>query len=305
MIVPRHRRLVLATLRYVGWPLLALLIYDVIIVIAYKAGYLHWASLNLIPVSLLGSVISILVAFRNTTSYARWWEARTLWGAIVNNSRSWGRQVTTAMRTTPGVPTSEIHEAQKKMIYYQVAWVHALRQHLRRLEPWEEIAPFLSQDEIAELRSQKNVPVAIQQWQSRLLSSTLEKGWIDVAGWRAMDESLNDLVDAQGGAERIKNTPMPRQYDYLPQLCVQIFCILLPLSMGASMGWFTPLGSAVVGFIFLALDKIGRDLEDPFDNTVHDIPLTSISRTIEINLRQMLGETELPPQTVPVNDVLW
>lgn len=305
MIVPRHRQLVLGTLRYVGWPLLALLVYDVSIVVAYKQGYLHWAALNLIPVSLLGSVISILVAFRNTTSYARWWEARTLWGAIVNNSRSWGRQVTTAIRPPAGIQTSEFHETRQRMIYYQIAWVHALRQHLRRLEPWEEIAPFLSQAELAELRSQKNVPVAIQQWQSRLLNDALEKNWIDMTKWRAMDESLNDLVDAQGGAERIKNTPMPRQYDYIPQLCVQIFCVVLPLAMGASMGWFTPLGSALVGFIFLALDKIGRDLEDPFDNTVYDIPLTSIARTIEINLRQMLGETELPPQIVPVNNVLW
>jgi putative membrane protein len=302
MIVPRHKRLVLHTVRYVGWPLLGLLLYDILVVFVYKAGYLHWASLNQIPVSLLGSVISILVAFRNTTSYARWWEARTLWGSIVNNSRSWGRQVTTAMCRSD-IP-SEIQQTQRRMVYYQIAWVHALRQHLRRLEPWDEIAVFLSAEELAHLRSQRNVPMAIQQWQSALLRDVLDRGWIDIAQWRAMDESLNDLVDAQGGAERIKNTPMPRQYDYIPQLCVQIFCILLPLAMGATMGWFTPLGSALVGFIFLALDKIGRDLEDPFDNTIHDIPLTSMCRTIEINLRQMLGETELPADEKPIDGVL-
>jgi putative membrane protein len=94
---PRRRRLVLLTVRYIGWPLVVLLAYDIAVVAAYKAGYLHWAALNQIPVSLLGSVISILVVFRNTTSYSRWWEARTLWGVIVNNSRSWGRQVTVTM----------------------------------------------------------------------------------------------------------------------------------------------------------------------------------------------------------------
>jgi putative membrane protein len=98
---------------------------------------------------------------------------------------------------------------------------------------------------------------------------------------------------------------MPRQYDYLPQLCAQMFCFLLPLTMVSNMGWFTPLGSTLVGFIFLTLDKIGRDLEDPFDNTIHDIPLTSITRIIEINLRQMLGETDTPAPTTPVDDVLW
>jgi putative membrane protein len=301
---PRRRRLVLLTVRYIGWPLVVLLAYDIAVVAAYKAGYLHWAALNQIPVSLLGSVISILVVFRNTTSYSRWWEARTLWGVIVNNSRSWGRQVTVTMKAGND-QTEEAEMIKKKLIYYQIAWAHALRQHLRRLEPWSEIESFLSPEEMVRLRNEKNIPVAIQQWQTSLLCDALDRGWIDSMQWRAMDESLNDLVDAQGGAERIKNTPMPRQYDYLPQLCVQMFCILLPLALGASMGWFTPLGSALVGFIFLALDKIGRDLEDPFDNTVHDIPLTSITRTIEINLRQMLGETALPEAVTPVNDILW
>lgn len=304
MIAPRRRQHVLMTLQYVGWPLLALVVYDVSVVIAYKNGYLHWAALNQIPVSLLGSVISILVTFRNTTSYNRWWEARTLWGSIVNNSRSWGRQVTTVMRQGE-LDDAGFSNLKRRLVYYQIGWVHALRQELRRLDPWDEVLPFLPADEVTVIRQSKNVAVGIQQRQSALLREALERGCIDAMQWRAMDESLNDLVDAQGGAERIKNTPMPRQYDYLPQLCVQIFCVLLPLAMGASMGWFTPLGSAVVGFIFLALDKIGRDLEDPFDNTVHDIPLTSISRTIEINLRQMLGEENLPPSVVPIQGVLW
>ena len=126
-----------------------------------------------------------------------------------------------------------------------------------------------------------------------------------MAQWHAMNQSLDDLVDAQGGAERIKNTPMPRQYDFLPQICAHIFCFLLPLTMVSGLGWFTPLGSTLVGFIFLALDKIGRDLEDPFDNKNNDIPLTAICTTIEINLRQMLGETELPADLKPVDGVLW
>jgi putative membrane protein len=285
--------------------LLILLSYDVAIVLAYKAGYLHWAPLQLIPLSLFGSAIGVVLAFRNTTSYARWWEARNLWGAIVNNSRSWGRQVTTVMRPCGGGDSAELERMQHKMVYYQIAYVHALRQRLRRLEPWEEIATVLTADEINELRGQMNVPVAIQQWQSTLLRDALDRGWVDMAQWRAMDESLNDLIDAQGGAEKIKNTPMPRQYDYLPQLFVHLYCVVLPLVMVSNMGWFTPLGSTLVGFIVLALDKIGRDLEDPFDDRINDIPLTSITRTIEINLRQMLGETELPPEIVPVDGVLW
>jgi ion channel-forming bestrophin family protein len=305
MIAPRGGRLALKTIQYVGVPLLGLLAYDVVIVIIYKAGYLHWSALEQIPLSLLGSAIGVILAFRNSASYARWWEARTLWGAIVNNARSWGRLVTTTLRKPQDCSSEEFERTQRQMVYYQIAWAHALRQHLRRLDPLSEITSLLSEEEIAALRDQTNIPLALQQWQSILLRSALDRGWLDIAQWHAMNQSLDDLVDAQGGAERIKNTPMPRQYDYLPQVCANMFTVLLPLVMVSSLGWFTPLGSTLVGFIFLALDKIGRNLEDPFDDTVHDIPLTSITRTIEINLRQMLGETNLPAPLVPVDDVLW
>ncbi|MDE1175993.1 MAG: bestrophin family ion channel [Edaphobacter sp.] len=304
MIVPRTRSLVLHTISYVGLPLLGLLAYDILVVVAYRMGYLQWAAFEQIPLSLFGSVIGVILAFRNTSSYARWWEARTLWGSIVNNSRSWGRLVTTTMRTGPQ-NNAGFAEQQNKLVYLQIAWVHALRQHLRKLDPLADITNVLPENEIAALKGQNNVPAAIQQKQSLLLRESLDNGWIDMAQWHAMNQSLDDLVDAQGGAERIKNTPMPRQYDYLPQLCAQMFCFLLPLTMVSSLGWFTPLGSTLVGFIFLTLDKIGRDLEDPFDNTIHDIPLTSITRIIEINLRQMLGEKDVPQPTQPVDDILW
>lgn len=305
MIFPKGRRLALRTVQYVGLPLLGLLAYDVLIVLAYRHGHLQWAALEEIPLSLFGSAIGVILAFRNSTSYARWWEARILWGSIVNNCRSWARLVTTVLRSGDKAFSEDVEQMRRKMVYYQIAWVHALRQHLRRQDPLSDASSLLTTEEIDALRDQKNVPVAIQQWQSILLRDALDRGWVDLAQWHAMNQSLDDLVDAQGGAERIKNTPMPRQYDYLPQVCAHMFCFLLPLAMVSSLGWFTPLGSTLVGFIFLALDKIGRDLEDPFDNTVHDIPLTSISRTIEINLRQMLGETELPQAVVPVDDVLW
>jgi len=304
MIAPHTKHLVLLTIRYVGLPLVGLLAYDIAVVMFYRMGYLQWAALEQIPLSLFGSVIGVILAFRNSTSYARWWEARTLWGAIVNNSRSWGRLVTTTMRSKSGHDTV-FADIRRELIYLQIAWAHALRQHLRRMDPLAEITHLLPAEEIASLKGHNNVPVAIQQRQSLILRDARDHGWIDLAEWHAMNQSLDDLVDAQGGAERIKFTPMPSQYDYLPQLCAQMFCFLLPLTMVSSMGWFTPLGSTLVGFIFLSLDKIGRDLEDPFDNTIHDIPLTSITRTIEINLRQMLGETNLPEPVEPVKDILW
>jgi len=304
MIVPRGRQLT-AMLKYVGMPLLLLVLYDVAVVAAYKVMHWDWIALPHIPLALFGSSIGIIVAFRNQSAYARWWEGRILWGAVVNNSRSWARQVTTGMLSLTGNDAAELKEMQRRMVYLQIAFVHALRQHLRKLEPWADLAPLLNESELETLKVEKNVPLAIQQRMGKLLLECQMKEWIDALQWRAMDESLNDLADAQGGAERIKNTPMPKQYDYFPQLFVQIYCVLLPLALVTSMGWFTPLGSTLVGFIFLALDKIGRDLEDPFENTIFDVPLTSITTTIETNLRQMLGETKLPAAIAPVDGVMW
>jgi putative membrane protein len=304
MIVPKGRQLV-KMLIYVGRPLLLLVLYDVAIVFAYKVLRWEWIAMPHIPVSLFGSAIGIIVAFRNQSAYARWWEARTLWGSVVNNSRSWGRQVTTAMMPRNEADAAELKDFERRMVYHQIAYVIALRQHLRGLDPWPGLTPLLNEHELSELKDAKNVPVAIQQRMGRLLRECQTRGWIDFAHWLALNQSLDDLVDAQGGAERIKNTPMPKQYDYFPRLFVQMYCMLLPLALVTSMGWLTPLGSTLVGFIFLALDKIGRDLEDPFDNKIYDVPLTSITTTIEINLRQMLGETELPAPEVPVNGVLW
>jgi len=304
MIVPSGRQLV-PMLKYVGKPLLLLVLYDLAVVAAYKLMHWDWVAMPHIPLALFGSAIGIVVAFRNQSAYARWWEARILWGSVVNNSRSWARQVTTGMLSLKADEAAEMKHMQRRMVYLQIAYVHALRQHLRKLEPWRELAPLLEERELEALRVEKNVPLTIQEWMGQLLLECQAREWIDALQWRAMDESLNDLADAQGGAERIKNTPMPKQYEYFPQLFVHIYCVLLPLALVTNMGWLTPLGSTLVGFIFLALNQIGRDLEDPFENTIFDVPLTSITTTIEINLRQLLGETQLPQATVPVDGVMW
>jgi len=291
--------------QYIGKPLLLMAVYDTAVAVAYKAMHWDWIAFPHVPLALYGSAIGIVLSFRNNSSYARWWEARTLWGSIVNNSRSLARQVMTGMRASKPEDENDLKTMQRRIIYHQIAYVHALRQHLRGMDVMEELTQRLAPLDLESLRGQKNVPVELQTQIGAMLWESEMQGWIQPLQWQAMDHSLNDLADAQGGAERIKNTPMPKQYDYFPQLFVQIYCVLLPLAMVMNLGWFTPLGSSLVAFIFLALDKIGRDLEDPFDNTVFDVPLTSISTTIETNLRQMLGDTELPEAVKPVRGVLW
>jgi len=304
MIVPREPQL-RRMIAYVGRPVLALLLYDVAIVVVYKVLHWTWVGSPHVPLGLYGSAIGVIVGFRNNSAYSRWWEARQLWGQIVNNSRSLARQVTATLRPTSPADQPALLQMQQRIVHHQVAYVHALRQHLRGLEPWAELARMLPAAEVEALRGQKNIPLTLQQQMGGMIRECLDRGWIDALAWQALDRNLDDLADAQGGCERIKSTPMPKQYDYFPQLFVQLYCLVLPMGMVDNLGWFTPLGSTLVGFMFLALDKIGRDLEDPFDNTVYDVPMTAISKNIEINLRQLLGEKDLPEPEKPIFGVLW
>ncbi len=312
MIVPQApqiRRMV----AYVGRPLLALVLWDVVVVVAFKVLHWQWVGSKNVPLALYGTAIGVIVGFRNNSAYARWWEARGLWGQIVNNSRSLARQVCTLVHC----PESHAREEQgdcehlrNRLVHLQIAYVHALRQQLRGLDVLPELRARLSLSELPapeleQLAGQKNIPLALQRSMGDLLRSAYTRGWVNALEWQAMDRNLDDLADAQGGSERIKNTPMPKQYDYFPMLFVRIYCMLLPVGMVESLGWFTPLGSTLVGFMFLALDKIGKDLEDPFDNKIYDIPLTAICTTIETNLRQLLHEEHLPVPEVPIRGVLW
>ena len=307
MIVPKDpqlRRMV----QYVGLPVLLLFLYDVVIVLVYELLHWTWVGSPHVPLGLYGSAIGVIIGFRNNSAYGRWWEARGLWGQVVNHSRNLARQVTSTFRPqNPGDATENgaMLRMQQRIIHYQIAYVHALRQHLRGLPPWEELSRLLPPDEVDELRNQKNIPLKLQQQIASKVRECQDVGWIDSITWQAIDGNLDGLAIAQGGCERIKNTPMPKQYDYFPQLFVQMYCLVLPMGLIDNLGWYTPIGSTLVGFMFLALDNIGRDLEDPFDNTVFDIPMTSITKTIETNLRQSLGEKSLPEPEQAVTGVLW
>ena len=285
-----------------GRTLALLFAFDVAIATAYVFGGWHWLSLPNIPLSIFGGVIGVIVGFRNASAYARWWEARTIWGAIVNDSRTFGREVI-SMVSTEEEP--EASETKRRLVMLQIAYVHALRHHLRGNPPWRDLAGLIPQDEIQQLRTQNNVPLAIQNDMARIVARCYQLGWIDSMRWVTLDRTLANLMSSQGASERIKNTPMPRQYDVFIRLFVNVYCLLLPLGMVANLGMLTPVGSTLVGLMFLALDQIGRDLEMPFENRPHDIPCAAISRTIEINLRQMMGEVETPEPLAPVDGILW
>jgi putative membrane protein len=307
MIVAKSQRMTLM-IRGLMPSLLSLLGWDLFIVLCYQVLHWTWVGSNAIPLGAFGAVIGIVVGFRNASAYGRWWEARTLWGSIVNRSRTFARQILTAMSPEQASAHDEqpqIASVQRELVLLQIAYVHALRQQLRGLDPVPALARLLPQEDLAALSGQKNTALTLQTRISEILVAARRRRWLDEWQWQAIDQNLVSLMDAQGGTERIKNTPMPRQFDFFPRLFVQIYCLILPVGMVVDLGWYTPLGSTLVGFMILALERIGRVLEDPFENNIHDVCMTSITTTIEINLRQMLGETELPAPEQPINGILW
>jgi len=296
MIVPGrvHPKQVLQILHYVGRPLALLFCWDVVVTAVYLATPYKF-EFPALPIPLIGSAVAVFLAFRNTTAYARWWEARTLWGAMVNCSRSFAREL--KMLLPPGTFT-----VRSELVRRHIAYVHALRLHLRGQTPWAELEQRLSADELEQLHAIANVPNAILDRSAQIIG---QLGDLDSIKLATLARTLSDMSNAQGGMERIKNTPFPRQYATYPVVFTHGFCLLLPLGLVGSLGIYTPLGSTVAGFLFLALLQIGNDMQAPFANTENDVPLTSLTRSIEINLRDGLGEAhQLKPVEVE-NSVLW
>lgn len=294
MIIRRRFDIVRLT-QHLGPHLGVLLAYDVAVTCLYVFGW-QWASLGNLPLPLLGSAIALIVTFRNNAAYDRWWEARGLWGQVVNNSRSFARGLLTL--TDDAV-------LQARLVRCQIAYVLALRCSLLGLPPWDIVAKYLAPGVPGEMRAASNVPTAIQNAMGRDLARARRSGSVDSLGAAALDRTLTDLANAQGGLERIKKTPLPRQYNQFPRVFVGVYCLLLPIGLVHDLEYLTPIGSTVVGFMFLALDRIGRDLEDPFEGTLHDVPLQAIVRTIEIDLLQALDDRNLPEPVGERDGVLW
>jgi len=285
MIVQRRLHLGRA-LRAVGAPLFALLVYDIVVTYLYMVEGIHELAQDNLPLPLVGTAVALVVTLRNNAAYARWWEGRTLWGQIVNDSRSFVRGLIGMTRDS---------QLQVRLTKLQVAYTQALRLHLLRRPPWDDIVRLLPPETEQRVRDAANVPLALQTDIADRLGEARAAGLIDSIGMSALNITLSSVMSAQGGLERIKNTPLPRQYSQFPRIFVRVFCLVLPLGLVHDLGYFTPLGSALVGFMFLALDQVGIDLEDPFEGTLHDVPMQTITRAIELDLHQMVGQASHPP----------
>jgi putative membrane protein len=238
------------------------------------------------PFQIVGVALAILIGFRNGAAYDRWWEARKLWGGIINHSRSFARQVV----------ASAGPEVARPLLLRQVAWAHALGAQLRGEPALEAALPWLDEADALALAGVRNVPNGLLLLQGVSLA---RGGWSEERLAR-MDATLAELSNQQGGCERIRNTPLPVAYRFFTRAFVRGYCLLLPFGLLESFGAATLVAVLVMAFVFLVVEAVGGLLQDPFGSGPYGLPLLSMCRTVEIDLRQALGDTDVPPPLGPV-----
>ncbi|WP_276481748.1 bestrophin family protein [Paraflavitalea pollutisoli] len=276
----------------IQYELLVILIYTSIIALLHEFDRVLPISIPLAIPALLGTVISLLLGFRSNQAYDRWWEARHIWGAIVNESRTLARQILTF--TDVVEEGDDVQYFRDRMIRRQIAWNYSLGQSLRGMSPTQGLEKYFSKRELESLGNYTNVPSAILEMHGRELKKALENGWINRYQQVELDRTLTRLCDAMGKCERIKNTVFPHTYSLYIHFALLLFISLLPFGVIEYFGFLEiPLVMAVSAS-FLLIEKMAIHLQDPFENKPTDTPMTTIARNIERDLRQMMRDNEGP-----------
>lgn len=259
------------------------------------------ATLPPMPVSIVGAALSIFLGFRTNAAYGRYWEARTLWGRVINGSRHFAHQVVAYFPADrPGASEAaplRATGAAAELITRQAAYAHVLRCHCRGQDPLddEHVARLLTDGDRRDLAATTNAPAALARRSLACLGGTASRGEISEERLRSLDSTLRALLDAQGGCERILKTPLPVSYGYYARRLTVAYALMLPWALVSSLGPLTLVVAPSVALVFLLIDNAGEIIETPFSMITFGLPLSSMSLTVERNLRELVvGLDELP-----------
>lgn len=315
MMVPERTGWVRTIFRYRGSELprtknriLGVLVLAVAVTVVEKADpAVQVFDVHVVPFTLIGVALSIFLGFRNNAAYERWWEGRKLWGALVNTSRTFARQAVTLIAppadASPEV-LEEVRELERDLVHRAIAFVHTTRHALRDEPPGPDVEKCLPADEFEALKTESNKPSAVSFGMAMRIKHAFDRGFIHPMHLPTIEQTLVALTDIHGGCERIKSTPIPMSYTTLIHRIVAVYCYTLPFGLITEIGFLTPIACLVVSYAFFGLDIVGDEIEQPFGYDPNDLPLSTISRMIEINLRQRLGEKDLPSPLTPKNESL-
>jgi putative membrane protein len=272
-------------------------VYAILIAIIYNNFHFTRISIPIAVPTILGTIISLLLAFKSNQAYDRWWEARTLWGAIVNDTRTLTRQLLTFVDTPYG--EAEQKAFCERVAKRQIAWCYSLSRHLRKQDPLHDLDRLISAEDIQHIKKYDNIPLALLELQGADLRNAFKLGWINEFQQIQIDETLVRFSNSMGGCERIKNTVFPATYSVYIHFSVLLFILLLPFGLIEFFGVVeVPLVIAIASSFFL-IENMAIHLQDPFENKPTDTPTTTISRTIERDIKQLLKEN-FKQEEVPV-----
>lgn len=326
-----------------------------------------WLHVPWLPLGALGTAVAFLVSFKNNASYDRLWEARKIWGGIVNASRSWTIMVkdfVTNNHAKSPMSDTELKDVKRELVHRHVAWLTALRYQLRKDKPWEThlknqksnrefratqytvledtipvetaIEPYISEQEAKEVFAKGNQASQLLGIQSKRLGELMDQGHIEDFRHMEMMNMLTELYTLQGKSERIKNFPYPRQFATLNYVFVWIFILLVPFGImegfemighrivedleerpayfdftqklqifiGQHFVWFSIPFSTLITWVFHTMEAIGENTENPFEGGPNDVPITDMSRGIEIDIRQLIDDSDIPESYKWRNDIV-
>jgi putative membrane protein len=264
---------------------------------AHDLAHQQWLQLPTLPLAVVGAALGIFVSFRTNSSYDRWWEGRKLWGRMINTSRHFCMEVN---RYLP----SDARDQKMALVKRHIAYVHALRCMLRSEDPLKDEYALQSftDDEVEQLQGSSNATYRLLDMQLRDIVTYGDQELLSEFRVQTLDESLRHLLDIQGGCERIKKTPLPKIYGFIATRMIQWFGALMPAALVADLSWGCIPVSMLVTLGFHFISETGRVLEDPFSTFWNGLPLSTISRMIEINALEVMGESELPAAHPPLNE---
>lgn len=313
------------------------------VTVLYEVFDLTFLSFPWTPIAVVGTAVAFMIGFQNNAAYGRIWEARKIWGGIVNTSRTWGMKIkdmVTNEHADDKVSDDTLKENVRVFVYRHIAWLTALRHAMRQKKEWEnfmehrtnkewshlmnipelvtpldeDLTDYLSTEELNYVMQKGNKATALLYLQSKNLRELKEQGYIWEFSFLELENVLEELFTLQGKSERIKNFPYPRQYATLGYYFVWVFILLLPFGivpefdklagiLGADFPfiakyfiWLAIPFHMIISWVFHTMERVGRAGENPFEGTANDVPISTISRGIEIDLRQMLDED---PETIP------
>ncbi len=286
------------------------------------------------PITILGTAVAFIVGFKNNASYTRLWEARQIYGAIINDSRSFAYTIKDALKNQ--------NKDINSIFYRHFAWLTAMRFQLRESRTWEnmeqkankeyllkydiperistlenELKPLLTNEEYTYILQKKNKATQLAALQSNHLAKLYNEGFLNDFQWSLLQQSLMKFTDNQGKAERIKNFPYPRNFGSITTYLLFLFVLSVPFGLlnefdklghntiieGYSV-WLNLPFSMILTWVFITLDTVGESSMNPFEGSANDVPITQISRTIEIDMRDMLNEENLPLPITPKNNIV-